>query len=191
MADLINRGSTKESLSRLALLLGEGRIADSGLEGDLVMVRDQFRRYADERIRPRAHAWHLGDELIPLEILRNSPTSASLGSPCLRNTAVWVSPRLRCAWSPKSSRAVTLASVHLARARRLPPSSSSPAVRPSSSNGGFRGSFPGTSSRPRSSRNPGQARISAASRPARYATATATSSPATRPGSPMPPGPIS
>ena len=70
VADLIDRGSTKQSLSRLALLLGEGRVADTGLEGDLVMVRDQFRRYADERIRPRAHAWHLGDELIPLEILR-------------------------------------------------------------------------------------------------------------------------
>ncbi len=70
VADLINRGSTKESLSRLALLLGDGRVADSGLEGDLVMVRDQFRRYANDRIRPRAHAWHLGDELIPLEILR-------------------------------------------------------------------------------------------------------------------------
>ena len=70
VVELINRGSTKENLSRLAFLLSEGCVADTGLEDDLGMIRDQFRRYADERIRPAAHAWHLGDELIPLEILQ-------------------------------------------------------------------------------------------------------------------------
>ncbi|MCX7355080.1 MAG: acyl-CoA/acyl-ACP dehydrogenase, partial [Alphaproteobacteria bacterium] len=35
----------------------------------LVMVRDQFRRFADEQVVPHAHGWHVRDELIPLEIL--------------------------------------------------------------------------------------------------------------------------
>ena len=33
------------------------------------MIRDQFRRFADERVVPHAHGWHLRDELIPLEIV--------------------------------------------------------------------------------------------------------------------------
>lgn len=41
----------------------------SGLDDELEMIRDQFRRYADERVIPNAHGWHLKDELIPLEII--------------------------------------------------------------------------------------------------------------------------
>ncbi|MEC8292380.1 MAG: acyl-CoA dehydrogenase family protein, partial [Pseudomonadota bacterium] len=33
------------------------------------MIRDQFRRYADERVVPNAHEWHLKDELIPMEVI--------------------------------------------------------------------------------------------------------------------------
>jgi (2S)-methylsuccinyl-CoA dehydrogenase len=33
------------------------------------MIRDQFRRYADEKVIPRAHDWHLRDELIPMEVI--------------------------------------------------------------------------------------------------------------------------
>ena len=35
----------------------------------LEMIRDQFRRFADERVAPFAHGWHLKDELIPMEII--------------------------------------------------------------------------------------------------------------------------
>jgi (2S)-methylsuccinyl-CoA dehydrogenase len=41
----------------------------TGLDEDLEMIRDQFRRYADERVAPNAHEWHLNDELIPMEII--------------------------------------------------------------------------------------------------------------------------
>ena len=30
------------------------------------MMRDQFRRFADDKVAPYAHGWHLRDELIPL-----------------------------------------------------------------------------------------------------------------------------
>ena len=66
---LINLGSSRAGLARLAELLGEGNFGKTGLESDLVMVRDQFRRYADERIRPEANSWHLEDAFIPLEML--------------------------------------------------------------------------------------------------------------------------
>jgi (2S)-methylsuccinyl-CoA dehydrogenase len=66
--------ATRADKSRLAVLLHEGRgratLESTGLDGDLDMVRDQFRRYADEKVVPYAHQWHLKDDLIPLSVLR-------------------------------------------------------------------------------------------------------------------------
>jgi (2S)-methylsuccinyl-CoA dehydrogenase len=54
---------------RLAELIGEGGFGEPGLEDEaLLMVRDQFRRFAEDH-REDAHRWHLKDELIPLEII--------------------------------------------------------------------------------------------------------------------------
>ena len=33
------------------------------------MIREQFRRYAVEKVEPHAHDWHLKDELIPMEVI--------------------------------------------------------------------------------------------------------------------------
>ena len=41
----------------------------SGLDEELEMIRDQFRRYAVEKVEPHAHDWHLKDELIPMEVI--------------------------------------------------------------------------------------------------------------------------
>jgi len=41
----------------------------SGLDEELEMIRDQFRRFAVEKVEPFAHEWHLNDELIPMEII--------------------------------------------------------------------------------------------------------------------------
>ena len=43
---------------------------DPGLDGTMDMVRGEFRRFAREKITPHAHQWHLKDELIPLEIIK-------------------------------------------------------------------------------------------------------------------------
>jgi (2S)-methylsuccinyl-CoA dehydrogenase len=65
--------ATRADKSRLAVLLREAQggatFENAGLEPEFEMVRDQFRRYADERIVPFAHQWHLNDELIPLSVL--------------------------------------------------------------------------------------------------------------------------
>ena len=55
--------------ARLAELIAEGEFGEATLDDDaLLMVRDQFRRFAEDH-REDAHRWHLKDELIPLEII--------------------------------------------------------------------------------------------------------------------------
>ncbi|WP_136439987.1 acyl-CoA dehydrogenase family protein [Pacificoceanicola onchidii] len=41
----------------------------TGLDEELEMIREQFRRYAVDKVEPYAHEWHLKDELIPMEII--------------------------------------------------------------------------------------------------------------------------
>jgi (2S)-methylsuccinyl-CoA dehydrogenase len=40
-----------------------------GLDDTMVMIREQFFRFAQDKVRPFAHEWHLKDELIPLEVI--------------------------------------------------------------------------------------------------------------------------
>ena len=63
-------GATPELRQRLALLIHDGDFGDWGLSDDsLDMIRDQFRKFADEEVRPHAHGWHERDELIPLSVI--------------------------------------------------------------------------------------------------------------------------
>jgi (2S)-methylsuccinyl-CoA dehydrogenase len=48
---------------------GRATFGASGLDAELEMIRDQFRRFADAEVTPHAHGWHLRDELIPMEII--------------------------------------------------------------------------------------------------------------------------
>lgn len=41
----------------------------TGLDDTDDMIRDQFHRFAEEKVIPYAHGWHLRDELIPLEVI--------------------------------------------------------------------------------------------------------------------------
>ncbi|WP_018632890.1 acyl-CoA dehydrogenase family protein [Neomegalonema perideroedes] len=51
---------------------GAATFGDCGLDSDFDMIRDQFRRFAEERVIPHAHGWHLRDELIPIEIVNEA-----------------------------------------------------------------------------------------------------------------------
>ncbi|MFV0299455.1 MAG: acyl-CoA dehydrogenase family protein, partial [Paracoccus sp. (in: a-proteobacteria)] len=66
-------GNTPAARARLAELIAENRgsatFGATGLDEDLEMIRDQFRRWADDKVVPHAHEWHLKDELIPIEII--------------------------------------------------------------------------------------------------------------------------
>lgn len=70
---LIRQGNSQAARTRLAELMVEQQGATmfgaSGLDEELEMIRDQFRRYAVDKVEPHAHGWHLNDELIPMEVI--------------------------------------------------------------------------------------------------------------------------
>ncbi|MEM8799148.1 MAG: acyl-CoA dehydrogenase family protein [Pseudomonadota bacterium] len=70
---LIDDGTSAGTRAELAALLetsiDDGQFGSLGLDETMEMVRAQFRRFADEKVAPVAHEWHLKDELIPGEII--------------------------------------------------------------------------------------------------------------------------
>ncbi|MCA1939943.1 MAG: acyl-CoA/acyl-ACP dehydrogenase [Caenispirillum bisanense] len=68
---LREHGFTAACKKRIAELIRDGEhFGDLGLQDEtLALVRDTFRRFAEEQVVPHCHEWHLKDELIPLEII--------------------------------------------------------------------------------------------------------------------------
>ena len=70
---LVSNGNAQGARLRLVELMQENNadviVGASGLDEELEMIREQFRRYSVDRIEPVAHEWHLNDELIPMEII--------------------------------------------------------------------------------------------------------------------------
>ena len=70
---LTQSGNTQAARMRLVTLMQEQSanitVGACGLDEELEMIREQFRRFSIERIEPHAHDWHLKDELIPLKII--------------------------------------------------------------------------------------------------------------------------
>ncbi|MBJ3763596.1 acyl-CoA dehydrogenase family protein [Maribius pontilimi] len=66
-------GNTQSARTRLVALMQEQSaeitVGRSGLDDELEMIREQFRRFSVDRVEPHAHEWHLKDELIPMEII--------------------------------------------------------------------------------------------------------------------------
>ena len=71
--ELIATGNTDGARRRLVQLMtereGAATFGDCGLDEEFEMVREQFRRFAVERVLPDAHEWHLKDELVPMAII--------------------------------------------------------------------------------------------------------------------------
>lgn len=70
---LTQGGNTQAARMRLVDLMQEQAanltVGASGLDDELEMIREQFRRFSLEKVEPHAHDWHLKDELIPLAII--------------------------------------------------------------------------------------------------------------------------
>ena len=70
---LIETGNTSAARAALVTEMQEQAarttVGATGLDDELEMVRDQFNRFAAEKVAPHAHDWHLNDELIPMEII--------------------------------------------------------------------------------------------------------------------------
>ena len=70
---LCRAANTQDARSQLVRQMQEhaanATVGASGLDEELEMIRDQFRRYAVQKVEPFAHEWHLKDELIPMEVI--------------------------------------------------------------------------------------------------------------------------
>ncbi|KAA2313610.1 acyl-CoA dehydrogenase [Pseudooceanicola sediminis] len=70
---LCDHGNTQAARTRLTDLIvqqqGTVTYGTTGLDAELEMIRDQFRRYAVDKVEPHAHGWHLRDELIPMSVI--------------------------------------------------------------------------------------------------------------------------
>ncbi len=71
---LLQSGNTEPARARLCQLMqereGVASFGATALEDELEMVREQFRRFANDKVVPFAHQWHLKDKLIPIEIIK-------------------------------------------------------------------------------------------------------------------------
>ena len=73
-------GNTAANRQKLAEYISEGQGVSENLNDDLLnAVRDQYRRFTEERIIPDAHEWHLANDLIPDEIVAEMAELGTFG----------------------------------------------------------------------------------------------------------------
>ncbi|MEM0985061.1 MAG: acyl-CoA dehydrogenase family protein [Pseudomonadota bacterium] len=69
----IEEGKTTAVLAAAAAYLPgsltRATVEDTGLDETMTMVREQFRKFATDRVLPYAHEWHLNNDYIPMEIV--------------------------------------------------------------------------------------------------------------------------
>ncbi len=70
---LLRHGNTDAARHRLAILMIEQKGAlcfgNPALDPEYDMIRDQFRRFVEDKVSPFAHEWHLNDQLIPMSVI--------------------------------------------------------------------------------------------------------------------------
>lgn len=73
VGELLQAGNSAAARAEVLKLIGEhsgaATVGDTGLDDTLDAVREQMRRFANERIVPDAHEWHLTNSYIPMEII--------------------------------------------------------------------------------------------------------------------------
>jgi len=72
-AALIQTGNSPEARARLTALIveqqGAAAYGDSGLDETLEAMRGEMRRFSDAEVAPHAHAWHMTNAYIPLDVI--------------------------------------------------------------------------------------------------------------------------
>ncbi|WP_106753800.1 acyl-CoA dehydrogenase family protein [Pannonibacter carbonis] len=70
---LIADGNTPALRARLAELIrlqaGRSTFGDCGLDETLEQIRGEMRRFAEDKVTPFAHEWHLKNDYIPLDVI--------------------------------------------------------------------------------------------------------------------------
>jgi len=71
--ELIVAGTSRETRAGIADLMvqhpGAIHYGNPGLDETMTLIREQFHRFAQDKVAPHAHQWHLKDELIPLDVI--------------------------------------------------------------------------------------------------------------------------
>ncbi|MEM9937697.1 MAG: acyl-CoA dehydrogenase family protein [Pseudomonadota bacterium] len=71
---LITEGLTPDTSAAAAAFLpdalGRATVENTGEDETMAMIRDQFRRYTDDKIVPYAHEWHLKNDYIPMDVVQ-------------------------------------------------------------------------------------------------------------------------
>jgi (2S)-methylsuccinyl-CoA dehydrogenase len=71
--ELIAAGTARDIRAGIADIVAQHPRAiyfgDPGLDETMALVREQFFRFAQDKVAPHAHQWHLKDELIPLDVI--------------------------------------------------------------------------------------------------------------------------
>ncbi|WP_439530255.1 acyl-CoA dehydrogenase family protein [Pannonibacter sp.] len=70
---LMTEGNTPALRARLADLIrhqaGRSTFGDCGLDETLEQIRGEMRRFAEDKVTPFAHDWHLKNDYIPLDVI--------------------------------------------------------------------------------------------------------------------------
>jgi (2S)-methylsuccinyl-CoA dehydrogenase len=73
IGELILEGKTPATMAAAATYLPDSlsraTVEDTGLDETMNMVREQFRKFANDKVLPDAHEWHLKNDYIPMEIV--------------------------------------------------------------------------------------------------------------------------
>ncbi len=67
---LLAHGNTAVARARLVALIAGGNFGSSGLDSTLLEMRETMRRFVETKVAPHAHRWHLQNDYVPLEIVR-------------------------------------------------------------------------------------------------------------------------
>ena len=71
---LMTFGGTQAVKTRIGTLLAQAKgrptLEATGLDETFEMIRDQFHALAEAKVTPFAHQWHLKDQLIPIELVK-------------------------------------------------------------------------------------------------------------------------
>jgi (2S)-methylsuccinyl-CoA dehydrogenase len=80
---LIAEGNTPANRARLVALMREAQAAatfgDPGLDDTLEAIRAEMRRFGQAEVAPHAHAWHLNNAYIPLEVIAHMAELGGMG----------------------------------------------------------------------------------------------------------------
>ncbi|MEZ5854707.1 MAG: acyl-CoA dehydrogenase family protein [Hyphomicrobiaceae bacterium] len=73
VATLIERGGSDEVKARIAELIADQPAAttfgDSGLDETHSAMREEMRKFAQDKVLPHAHEWHLENDYIPMDVI--------------------------------------------------------------------------------------------------------------------------